>query len=113
MDAKFKEINEIKNGLYKCNACGHFLEERDLIDSKCPGCGMVPEKRCSKDRICNCIYDIEGGTQVCTECGEFTCKCGSHSVMVLSRITGYIQEIGGWNYGKVSEFVDRHRVSIE
>lgn len=57
---------------------------------------------------------VTPGVQYCPECGEPVCPCGGHSVMVLSRVTGYIQPIKvngepAWNMGKVKEFEDRIR----
>ncbi len=36
-------------------------------------------------------------------------KCGSHNIDHLSRITGYLQSVDGWNAGKRQELVDRTR----
>ncbi|NYZ80131.1 hypothetical protein H0N95_02675 [Candidatus Micrarchaeota archaeon] len=41
---------------------------------------------------------------------ETTCiKCGSKNVDSWSRITGYLQDLEGWNRGKTQEFKDRFR----
>lgn len=41
---------------------------------------------------------------------ETTCiKCGSKNVDSWSRITGYLQDLEGWNRGKTQEFRDRFR----
>lgn len=40
-----------------------------------------------------------------TEC----IKCGSKNVDSWSRITGYMQDLSGWNKGKQQEFKDRYR----
>ncbi|MDV0446994.1 hypothetical protein MsAg5_08620 [Methanosarcinaceae archaeon Ag5] len=37
-------------------------------------------------------------------------KCGSGNIDHLSRITGYLQSVNGWNAGKKQELVDRTRV---
>ncbi len=39
-------------------------------------------------------------------------KCGSEKVQHLSRITGYLQAVEGWNAGKRQELKDRKRVEI-
>ncbi|MCK9575473.1 MAG: anaerobic ribonucleoside-triphosphate reductase [Clostridia bacterium] len=39
-------------------------------------------------------------------------KCGSDKVQHLSRITGYLQAVEGWNAGKRQELKDRKRVEI-
>jgi len=36
-------------------------------------------------------------------------KCGSHNIDHLSRITGYLQSVDGWNAGKKQELLDRTR----
>lgn len=36
-------------------------------------------------------------------------KCGSKNVDTWSRITGYLQNLEGWNKGKKQEFKDRYR----
>ena len=42
-----------------------------------------------------------------------TCEnCGSNNVEQLSRVTGYIQAVGGWNAAKKQELIDRQRYSI-
>ena len=39
-------------------------------------------------------------------------KCGSGRVQHLSRITGYLQNVEGWNAGKRQELKDRKRYDI-
>ncbi len=98
---------------YKCNICYHILKEEDLIEGNCPECNQKVEKMCSLDKMCECSDDINPGSQRCPECGEFTCPCGSHSVSVISRVTGYLAEVGGWGAGKVAEYADRQRYNID
>ena len=40
-------------------------------------------------------------------------KCRSENVQHLSRITGYLQSVEGWNRGKRQELLDRKRYSIK
>jgi anaerobic ribonucleoside-triphosphate reductase len=40
-------------------------------------------------------------------------KCGSTHIDSWSRITGYLQNIEGWNPGKIQELKDRHRYREE
>jgi len=56
---------------------------------------------------------------VCNECGSVTggikenCpKCGSKDVQNWSRITGYYQNIKGWDKGKIAELYDRRRYNL-
>ncbi len=53
---------------------------------------------------------------VCTDCSHVTMglmdeceKCGSKSLDYISRITGYLQAVSGWNEGKRQELLDRMR----
>jgi anaerobic ribonucleoside-triphosphate reductase len=39
-------------------------------------------------------------------------KCGSENVQHLSRVTGYLQAVEGWNAGKKQELKDRKRVEV-
>ena len=42
-----------------------------------------------------------------------TCpECGSHDVVQISRVTGYLQEVSGWNAGKQQELKDRARYTV-
>jgi len=54
---------------------------------------------------------------VCSSCGATTsgmaeaCPiCGSSAVTVWSRITGYYQDVSGWNEGKLAELRQRRRL---
>ena len=37
---------------------------------------------------------------------------GSHDVVQISRVTGYLQDVSGWNAGKQQELKDRVRYSV-
>jgi anaerobic ribonucleoside-triphosphate reductase len=71
---------------------------------------------CPADHLCTCIEDIHSGIKFCELCGDIICPCGSHDNLGLSRITGYIQEVGnektGWNNGKKAELIQRQRYDI-
>ncbi|MHC1625257.1 MAG: anaerobic ribonucleoside-triphosphate reductase [Methermicoccaceae archaeon] len=55
----------------------------------------------------------QSGIAVCPVCGEFYCEeCGSHQVIPISRITGYLQDVSGWNAGKREELMERKRFMI-
>lgn len=58
--------------------------------------------------ICRRCNSVESGVQV--RCG----RCGAESgdLEYWSRITGYYQQLRGWNAGKVQEFKDRHRYTL-
>lgn len=96
---------------FKCCACGCW----GFDSPKCPECGeeVTLEEVCSLDH-CHCSHDIVDGSAVCPECGSFICPiCGAHNVEVVSRITGYIQPVNGWNAAKAQEFKDRTRNNIK
>lgn len=98
---------------YKCNHCLLILMRSDLIDGKCPKCGDKPNEACIKDHSCICTHEIQsnGGLR-CPDCKAFICDCGSHDVVMISRVTGYLAEVGGWGAGKQAEFNDRTRYDI-
>jgi len=59
-------------------------------------------------------YDRVGKVDWCPVCGNAYCPtCGNHNVLQLSRITGYIQDVSGWNAAKLQELKDRKRFTIE
>lgn len=56
---------------------------------------------------------------VCRDCGttgcglyDSCCRCKSPNVDYVSRITGYMSSVSGWNAAKRQELEDRRRVSI-
>jgi anaerobic ribonucleoside-triphosphate reductase len=40
------------------------------------------------------------------------CPCGSHDVVGITRVTGYMQDLAGMNEGKQREIKDRKRYDI-
>ena len=53
------------------------------------------------------------GIEYCPLCGQAVCpECGSHDVVQVSRVTGYLQDVSGWNAGKQQELKDRMRYSV-
>ena len=93
---------------YKCHTC------YSIVDSvPCSVCGERQiDEMCSEDHICTCTEDVHDGIRYCKKCGEIVCPCGSHDTVGLSRITGYIAEVGGFSAGKAQELKDRHRYNI-
>lgn len=58
--------------------------------------------------ICRSCNGVEGGLIArCRHCGA-----GADKLEYWSRITGYYQQLRGWNAGKVQEFKDRHRYAL-
>jgi len=92
-----------------------FLPEGALNSMMtCPQCnqGDMVKEMCPND-VAICIHDIVDGIAYCEKCGEPMCPiCKSHDVSCVSRITGYLSDVAGWNAGKAQELKDRHRVDI-
>lgn len=99
---------------YKCFSC-HITFPNNYDGkkkaAKCPQCGDDHDIRimCPLDH-CNCPHDIFSVSEVCPVCGHQICPaCGTHDVAVISRVTGYLQSLDGWNEAKKQEFHDRVR----
>ena len=77
----------------------------EVAPTKCP----VHQYAMQKGR---CL-DVTGHTELCPVCEKPMCPtCGSHCVDQISRVTGYMQVVSGWNSAKKQEYEDRHRYSI-
>jgi len=67
---------------------------------------------CEND-VVGCECGVVPGLKVCEICGEFICpECGCHSVVPISRITGYFSPVSEWAAGKRSELIDRVRYTV-
>ena len=56
---------------------------------------------------------VNPGIANCPVCSMPFCKiCGSHLVQQISRVTGYMSDIGGWNSAKSQEIKDRRKYNI-
>jgi anaerobic ribonucleoside-triphosphate reductase len=54
------------------------------------------------------------GIEYCPICGDPICpECGTHDVTQISRVTGYLQDVNGFNEGKKQELKDRNRKAAE
>lgn len=100
---------------YKCHVCHIVIDESDLIASiYCPQCksNLGLKEMCPRDNL-TCTHEIVDKLAYCPECGEPMCPiCGCHDVSQISRITGYMADVAGFNAGKAQELKDRHRVNI-
>ena len=57
-----------------------------------------------------CGRDLVGGITDCPICGQPMCPdCSNHGVTQLSRVTGYMGDIAGWNAGKRQELKERQK----
>lgn len=92
---------------YLCHSC------LTIVDSDpCPLCGSEVEETCENNHACTCIEDVHSGIRYCPECGDPVCPCGSHDVLPITRVTGYMQDLTGMNEGKQQEIKDRKRYDI-
>jgi anaerobic ribonucleoside-triphosphate reductase len=93
---------------YKCHTCKNIVEEKP-----CPICGEVfLQEMCELDN-CTCFHEVTAGIKYCEKCGQPVCPiCNCHDVLVWSRVTGYLQDINGWNLGKRQELKDRYRINL-
>lgn len=94
---------------YKCHTCHYIVDE-----NPCPNCKEVfLVQMCPLDH-CRCNHEIVSGIEYCPMCGDAICpECGSHDVVQVSRVTGYLQDVSGWNAGKQQELKDRTRYNAE
>lgn len=60
-----------------------------------------------------CKRELVPNTAVCPLCGNPCCPdCQNHKVDPISRVTGYLQAVSGWNAAKKQEFKDRNRYDL-
>jgi len=105
-----KEVNGDK--LFKCHNCKSIIFASDMGEGACPNCGCTDSihPMCARDCECHCAKEVHETISYCPDCGSPTCpECGSHDVTQISRVTGYLQEVSGWNSGKQQELKDRKR----
>lgn len=106
LDSLFKQGEPKK---FKCHTCHHIVTQ-----NPCPFCG---EKHlvdvCPLDH-CHCSHELITSIAYCPICGQAICpECGSHDVVQISRVTGYLQDVSGWNAGKQQELKDRTRYNVQ
>ena len=93
---------------YKCHNCLHIVNA-----SPCPLCNEKDNiyPMCPEDH-CNCGHEITTSLAYCKVCGQPVCPiCNCHDVSQVSRVTGYLADVGGFNAGKKQELKDRKRYS--
>ena len=121
--------------LHKCYHCNYIFDLtqggqsnilsilRDRWFVYCPRCKQRnPELMCKADAYSVALKlqgkkcrkgEVIPGTDLCPLCGKPICPdCYNHSVISLSRVTGYVQDISGWNNAKRQELKDRQRYAI-
>jgi hypothetical protein len=100
---------------YRCEDCHLFINVRDVVFKGekrtpcCPQCGIEIPKACPNDH-CHCGHAMSDTIAYCKICGKAMCpQCYSHDVAQISRVTGYLQDVNGWNGAKRQELLDRRR----
>ena len=103
-EERIKEA-KAKKQRYKCHTCHHIVDE-----SPCPCCGEENVvDMCPLDH-CHCTHNIIETIAYCPLCGAAICpESGCHEVSQVSRVTGYLADVAGWNAGKQQELKDRAR----
>lgn len=79
----------------------------DVEPSECPLAIWVAynDAKCSNELVANIAS--------CPLCGAPMCpECGNHVVDQVSRVTGYLSSVSGWNEAKTQEFADRTRYEV-
>jgi hypothetical protein len=116
--AKEKRLGELNlPKQYKCHLCLLILEESDVEKPEsgnvvCKYCHQKVTELCPLDH-CHCHHDVIAGLVYCPLCGCAVCpECGSHDVAQVSRVTGYLAEVSGWNPAKQQELKDRTRSNL-
>lgn len=57
--------------------------------------------------------EVVSGIADCPLCHKPVCPCCfSHNVHAISRVTGYISSVSGWNEAKKEELKDRKRYNL-
>lgn len=107
-------MTEVKR--FKCHVC-HVVFREDQMENAgvCPNCGATSgiEAMCPMDHThCTC-GDVIEGLAYCPICKRAMCPvCGCHDVIQVSRVTGYLADVSGWNEGKQAELRNRHRYNV-
>ena len=88
--------------------CDEFNDGNKMsttCDSVCPVqlWVMHNKKNCTSESVVDTIA-------TCKVCGAPMCPdCMNHNVHQLSRVTGYLSNVSGWNEAKKQELKDRNR----
>jgi len=108
---KYDSVDDVPESerRYKCHTCHYIVDERP-----CPNCGEWDlEVMCPLDH-CHCTHPLVERIDYCPLCGKPVCpECGSHDVSQVSRVTGYLADVAGWNAGKQQELKDRARYAVD
>jgi len=82
----------------------------------CKVCGKEIKGNYLRASVDSDLKATDKGSVVCsTECAEKyqdEMKYGGDAIQHWSRITGYYQNVSGWNEGKIAELHDRKRFDV-
>lgn len=117
--------------IFKCNQCRTifniyniglpiFMSLIPKNDVRCPNCGINGAELMCRADVYSIYLKMKGykcrdssvisGTDMCPVCSSPICpRCFNHTVISLSRVTGYMSDISGWNNAKRQELSDRKR----
>lgn len=113
MKVNMKELEKLKDdGVTLENFIKMYLENNKKITEDAEIINLCPvheyagmlNKSCKK-----AVSTIKS----CPVCDKPMCPdCGNHNVTQLSRVTGYIGDVSGWNNAKKQELKDRKRYGL-
>jgi len=100
----YKYVDRCKKWIEEFNNGNHI----DIDDPlQCPIHMWIVKntKGCGKELVANIDF--------CPMCGNPCCpECKNHNVEQLSRVTGYMSAVSGWNAAKKQELKDRKHHNI-
>lgn len=123
------------DSIYKCQHCKYIfnINHNGMANilvilrgnwvAFCPLCGMNDSECLCKADVYSIYLNLKGekcrtgeiiaGAEICPVCDRSFCpQCMNHNVIALSRVTGYMGDINGWNNGKKEELKDRQHYNI-
>ena len=117
-DSSWKDKVPPRLKRWKCFDCKAIIGASNIEEpGVCPECkGTFLVEMCPLDHAqCSCNQGKPIiGIEYCPICGDPICpRCATHDVTQISRVTGYLQDVNGFNEGKKQELKDRKRVTTE
>lgn len=109
----FKEAIELPKNEFIARCEAWIAEFNDGKQIKIDDFNNCPLQIWIVENHANCGKDLVPLIATCPICGLPYCpECGNHSVTQLSRVTGYVSDVAGWNASKKQELKDRQRYKI-
>jgi Anaerobic ribonucleoside-triphosphate reductase len=116
---KFKEYMRFipdSDKKFKCFNCYTVFKIDNAQQIKCPKCDRTEniKEACPLEQFHSCAHPVSDTIAYCPICKQAICpQCKTnHDVMQISRVTGYLQDVSGFNAGKAQELRDRKRYDI-